>query len=348
MEANTRQPLIGSEETVFDPADEYAMPDYVEPSTNFLFHIERFETNPIIHREMQGLVGDAGVNINGPSLIRVPDWIENPLGNYYLYFAHHKGAYIRLAYADDLEGPWIIYEPGVLPLADTPGYASHPGDHLASPDVHIDQDRKQIRMYYHQRLSTENDFYWGQGTYVALSKDGLNFEAKPEILGLPYFRVYEYDGWSYAIAKHGRIGAVIYRSQNGLTDFSGIEEAPRGIPRVRHKALWKHNGMLYVFFSRLFDEPEHIYVSRIENLEDDWQDWRFTEPQSVLRPEEDYEGVNQPIERSEPGVTYEFVHQLRDPGIYEEDGRLFLLYSTAGERAIAIAELHFEDPISIP
>ena len=41
-----------------------------------------------------------GINIQGPSLIRVPDWLPNPLGRYYLYFADHKGSYIRLAYAD--------------------------------------------------------------------------------------------------------------------------------------------------------------------------------------------------------------------------------------------------------
>ena len=38
-----------------------------------------------------------GHNIQGPSLVRVPDWVPNRLGRYYLYFADHKGAYIRLA-----------------------------------------------------------------------------------------------------------------------------------------------------------------------------------------------------------------------------------------------------------
>jgi hypothetical protein len=38
-------------------------------------------------------------------VIRVPDWVENPLGAYYLYFAHHKGDHIRLAYARDPAGP---------------------------------------------------------------------------------------------------------------------------------------------------------------------------------------------------------------------------------------------------
>ena len=63
---------------------------------------ERLFGGPIIRPHMDGRMGG---NINGPSLIRVPDWIERPLGAYYLYFAHHKGEYIRLAYADRLEGP---------------------------------------------------------------------------------------------------------------------------------------------------------------------------------------------------------------------------------------------------
>ena len=33
------------------------------------------------------------------------------------------------------------------------------------------------------------------------------------------------------------------------------------------------------------------------------------------------------------------VNQLRDPAIFEEDGRIYLLYSVAGESGIAIAEL---------
>src|SRR5207253_325786 len=55
-------------------------------------HVTRFTTNPIIRPGLDDRMGD---NINGPSLIRVPDWIEKPLGRYYLYFAHHDGDYIR-------------------------------------------------------------------------------------------------------------------------------------------------------------------------------------------------------------------------------------------------------------
>jgi hypothetical protein len=68
--------------------------------------VERLGGNPIIVPAM--LPGTDGNNINGPSLIRVPAWIKNPLGRYYLYFAHHEGKYIRLAYADELAGAWTV------------------------------------------------------------------------------------------------------------------------------------------------------------------------------------------------------------------------------------------------
>ena len=71
---------------------------------------------PIITPEMDTRMGG---NIQGPSLIKVPDWVEDPLGNYYLYFADHRGTYIRMAYADEIIGPWTVYSPGSLKLEDS-------------------------------------------------------------------------------------------------------------------------------------------------------------------------------------------------------------------------------------
>jgi hypothetical protein len=39
------------------------------------------------------------------------------------------------------------------------------------------------------------------------------------------------------------------------------------------------------------------------------------------------------------GAINHQVNQLRDPAIFEEEGRLYLLYAVAGEHGIAIAEL---------
>ena len=71
--------------------------------------VERFIGQPIIHPQLPGLEGERGDNINGPSLIKVPEWVEGRLGRYYLYFAHHNGSYIRMAYADDFAGPWTVH-----------------------------------------------------------------------------------------------------------------------------------------------------------------------------------------------------------------------------------------------
>src|ERR1700693_4434111 len=90
--------------------------------TELKIRIERPLDRPIISADTEPSIG---VNIQGPSLIRVPDWIENPLGAYYLYFADHKGSYIRLAYADRLTGPWRVHPPGSLHLAQS-GFLTAP------------------------------------------------------------------------------------------------------------------------------------------------------------------------------------------------------------------------------
>ncbi len=76
----------------------------------------RLVDEPIIWPSLHPSIG---VNIQSPSLIRVPEWVKGRLGAYYLYFADHKGSYIRLAYANDLAGPWKVHPPGSLHLAET-------------------------------------------------------------------------------------------------------------------------------------------------------------------------------------------------------------------------------------
>jgi len=75
----------------------------------------------------------------------VPEWLHNPLGRYYLYFAHHAGDFIRLAYADSLEGPWKIHEPGTLRLKQVREIVQV---HIASPDIVVDDASKRIVMYF--------------------------------------------------------------------------------------------------------------------------------------------------------------------------------------------------------
>ena len=61
----------------------------------------RLSQNPLITVDTSPSLGG---NVNGPTVIRVPDWIDRPLGRYYMYFANHMGEFIRLAYADAITG----------------------------------------------------------------------------------------------------------------------------------------------------------------------------------------------------------------------------------------------------
>ncbi len=286
--------------------------------------VQRFATNPIVRPHMDGRMGD---NINGPSLIRVPGWVRNPLGRYYLYFAHHDGHYIRLAYADRLEGPWRTHEAGVLSLQQ-----SRFAGHVASPDVHVDERDKRIRMYFHGSEVASGVPGADQYTRVAISSDGLRFEASSERLGRPYFRTFAWDGYTYALGMPG----VFYRSRDGLT---GFEEGPRLFgPNMRHSALKLDGNILSVFYTDVGDNPESILLATIE-LTPDWRQWKESKPVTILQPENPYEGADAPRAPSVRGLVHGPVCQLRDPAIFREDGRTYLLYSVAGENGIAIAEL---------
>jgi hypothetical protein len=319
--------------------------------------VERLLDAPIITPALDPSIGE---NIQGPSLIRVPDWVENPLGRYYLYFADHKGRYIRLAYADDLLGPWKIHVPGSLQIEDShfptepppipegaledtaeaiPGSSSERRKlphslakeatmpHIASPDVHVDEANKRIVMYFHGL-----DSFATQLSRVALSPDGVRFRALPETLGKTYLRVFQHDGMTYGIAMPGQV----YRSKDGLT---GFEAGPVLFnPDMRHCALLKRGSLLYVFWTQVGAAPEAIQLSTID-LSKPWMEWKETPPVEVLRPEREWEGANMPIEPSMRSVAYGHVNQLRDPAIFEENGRIYLLYAVAGESGIAIAEV---------
>lgn len=263
-----------------------------------------------------------GSNINGPSLVRVPDWVPSPLGRYYLYFAAHSGTYIRLAYADDLRGPWRTYEPGVLPLAE-----SLFEDHIASPDVHVDEERRELRMYYHGVVRDDV-----QMTRVATSRDGLYFSPREPLLGKSYFRVFRWRDAYYALAMPG----VMYRSEDGMADF---RDGPTLFSeRMRHSAVRVAGETLHVFYTNAGDCPERILLSEID-LRPDWTSWTATPPATVLEPEVAYEGGDLPLVPSQRGEIDVPVRQLRDPAIYMEAGRTFLVYAVAGERGLALAEL---------
>jgi hypothetical protein len=147
-------------------------------------------------------------------------------------------------------------------------------------------------------------------------------------------RVFQHDDYQYAMSMPGRF----YRSEDGLT---GFEEGPLLFNAdMRHFGLLKLGSTLHVFWTQVGHAPERILLSSID-VSGEWTTWSETEPVEILRPERDWEGANAPLEPSVRSTAFGQVNQLRDPAVYEEDGRTYLLYAVAGESGIAIAEVHF-------
>ena len=144
-------------------------------------------------------------------------------------------------------------------------------------------------------------------SFAAQSQDGLDFAVRSEILGKSYFRVFQYGGWHYALAKYDNVDGVLYRSRDGLTNFV---EGLRLLPRVRHTALWVDGDVLHLLYTRVGD-----------------------------RPELGWEGVECALEASWSGAVKGMARQLRDPGVYAEDGVRYVFYAVGREQGIAVGRL---------
>lgn len=296
--------------------------------------VRRLADEPIISARI--FPGPAGAdNINGPSLIAAPQWLPNPLGRFYLYFAHHHGKSIRLACADRLEGPWRLAGPS-LKLSDAKACSGH----IASPDVHVDDERREIRMYFHGVVGHLSD----QKTFLARSGDGIHFTAGNTPLADFYLRVIVWRDRLVGVAKAG----AMYLSEPGQQHLHALPQIAFPPQRgrtgggVRHVALRLRGDLLEVFHTRVGDAPECILLSTID-LSRPVQEWQATVPEPVMLPGLAWEGADLPIGPSRPGRAVRPENALRDPAIFEWLGRCYMLYAGAGEQAIGIAEL-LEDP----
>jgi hypothetical protein len=320
----------------------------------------RLTQNPLITVASSPSLGD---NVNGPSIVRVPSWIPNPLGRYYAYFGHHKGQFIRLAYADAIAGPWTVHEPGVEPVAETAFYRPQPDPpdgpvdqfytHVASPEIYVDEARRRLVMWTHgwwtdmqrwplgaaEARAWAREHGYGQFTQSSESADGLHFTLHPAISKVSYLRVFPYDGYLYGLARLGQL----LRSKDPLASFEVGPNPFEGGPyadRVRHVATLRRDRTLYVFFTGIGDAPERVMVSTID-LAGDWNSWKASAPAELLRPEAPYECPGLPNVASAAGEIEGPARQLRDPAIFEEAGRAYLFYSICGEQGLAAAALTF-------
>ena len=319
--------------------------------------VTRFSTNPLVTVKSSATLGG---NVNGPTVIRVPDWVERPLGRYYMYFANHRDVYIRLAYADAVTGPWKIHDPGVWHVRDSALYRPQPDSarfggfntHFASPEIFVDHANRRIVLWAHgwytngEHWPTEpkaaqqwaNEKGYGQFTQGAVSSDGLRFTAQPAITKESYIRVFQRGGELYGLSRLG----VLLRAPDALASFevgpNAFRDTAYGSTRVRHVALVPRGDRLFVFFTAIGDAPERLLMSTID-MTKPWTDWTVGALVDVMQPERDYECADLPIAKSAVGDIFEPARQIRDPHVLEDEGKMYLFYVTCGEQGVAGAEI---------
>jgi len=299
----------------------------------------RISFQPVIGHHLRDHVGD---NINGPSVIEVPEWLPRPLGRYYMYFAHHTGDHIRMAFADHVDGKWTLLDGGVLGLSET-GFVQHtvpaPEDgkpvtpHIASPDVHIDDEGKQFRMLFHG-VNPDGS----QTTRLAASDNGLQFREAGDVKAPCYLRVVSWQDRLIGVAWGGELftslewGAPFERGPSLL-------ERPNGPDMLaRHPFIVLRGPEMHVFYSLIGDQPERIWHARV-HLSENWQDWSLGSPKVILSPELAWEGANLPVTASSVGAADSLEHALRDPFVLGD----LLFYVGGGENGIGIAEIDWGD-----
>lgn len=352
------------------------------PARPLPFKVKRLSNNPIIDVSINLKLKnharqDGYVNINGPSLIRVPNWVENPLAKYYLYFAHHKGSYIRMAYANQLNGPWKLYEPGVLNLHDSLFSTESPAKLKGvvkylwnNFSIYVFRDILLLgyRSSADGKLRKKRGIIACQDKKTHIASPYVIIDAKNQRL-LMYFHGMERNGLQVSrisvsrdglrfIAKPTIIPATYlrsfqYRGLHYVLGMPGIlfrSDSPEGPfksrakllfePNMRHSSIWRHKNILYVVWSRVGDCPERLLLSEIDLHSENWDDWIPTQGVELLRPDLPWEGNKLALLRSLRGEMRTVVNELRDPFIFEDKNiYIYLLYTGAGEQAIGIAQL---------
>ncbi len=100
-----------------------------------------------------------------PSVFHAGEYLDDPLGEWYLYYAPHENpGGISLMYADSLDGPWTEYASN--PLVSSVWQPYYSVNHVSSPDVIWNAQEGQVFLYFHGG----ND-----QTRYATSADGVSF-----------------------------------------------------------------------------------------------------------------------------------------------------------------------------
>lgn len=247
-----------------------------------------------------------------PSVIRT-DFLENPLGDYYLYYAPHDApGGICLAYADSLEGPWTEYEAN--PLIGREWEPHFRVSHVSSPHALWIPGENRLFLWFHGENTV---------TRYASSTDGIAFEYEGaavttkdfnRVSETSYARVFEdpsteRDGYVMLLmgAQEGERKIFLARSNDAReweADPDPVFEAPDPErPQTSSPWLWHWNDRIFVLAHAPYSDGTYGVFA----METDADLASFRYAGKVFMSTE-----------NEPRVAA--------PALVEEDGKIYLFY----------------------
>lgn len=196
-----------------------------------------------------------------PSVFHAGEHLDDPLGEWYLYYAPHDNpGGICLQYADNIDGPWTEY-------ADNPVIANkwephYSVPHVSSPEAAWNDESGRLFVYFHGDNTA---------TRWAATDDGVSFEygdvavdnamGGPDVTETSYARVFphpdESSGYAYGMFYMGNERDDIRRirlaeSKDGKSwevdpDYV-VAPGPEEGKNVSGADLWEWDGQLYVVY----------------------------------------------------------------------------------------------------
>ncbi|KQM82131.1 DUF1349 domain-containing protein [Agromyces sp. Leaf222] len=196
-----------------------------------------------------------------PSIFHAGAYLDDPLGEWYLYLAPHDApAGIMLMYADSLDGPWTEYEANPIIASDWAPY--YDVSHVSSPDAIWNDEAGELFLYFHGENSVSR---------YATSSDGIHFDYGDVVVSnamggagvteTSYARVFEHpdpgSGYRYGMFymanftdNHRRI--KLAESVDGITwvvrPGTVVEPGTGDGGNVSGGNLWEWGGQLYVIY----------------------------------------------------------------------------------------------------
>jgi len=196
-----------------------------------------------------------------PSIFHAGAYLDDPLGEWYLYLAPHDApAGIMLMYADSLDGPWTEYEANPIIASDWAPY--YDVSHVSSPDAIWNEGADELFLYFHGENSVSR---------YATSSDGIHFDYGDVVVSnamggagvteTSYARVFEHpdpgSGYRYGMFymanftdNHRRI--KLAESVDGITwvvrPGNVVEPGTGDGGNVSGGNLWEWGGQLYVIY----------------------------------------------------------------------------------------------------